>query len=567
MKTNIKYIAVIATTGVVLASCLKTEMVDRKNKDDFFKTETDAQTGLNGIYSYFYPNSYLKWNFHVIEAGSTDCLYTTGGEGQYVTGNTHDSRTAMATNAWANYYNAINVANNVIKYVPQIDFSPATRTVQERILAEAHFLRGLFYYELVRAYGGIDGVPLHLEPVETLEEAYLGDSPVEEVYQAIIDDLKYAALHRDGDPDHTKLPLAKELVAEAGRVTNGAAHAYLADVYNTLGQWELAIKHADTVINSMQYSLMANYADLWDIKKKADAAAEKIFYVTAFADKEAAVADGLGNAMAWLFNVNGFDANGGHISGDATGTGNGVIKVQKWFIRFFCKDIDQLGYSDGARNEDDANLPSKDYRIETTFWRDYSTQNNTTGVFTSRKAYPAGTQNAHIRKYIDPTGANTRTNANDVVKMRLADMYLIKAEAWNELGEYEKACEALDVIRARARKANGTGRIWPKFVNLAQSDNIGRTLTKEQFRWLVFMERGLEFAGEHKRWFDLKRMMWDNNTLMYDYMMNTYIPARIAEGSDWFATNSVMASRKKFWPKPENEIERNKGYVHQNPGF
>jgi hypothetical protein len=53
-------------------------------------------------------------------------------------------------------------------------------------------------------------------------------------------------------------------------------------------------------------------------------------------------------------------------------------------------------------------------------------------------------------------------------------------------------------------------------------------LTKQEFRWLVFMERGLEFAGEQKRWFDLIRMKYDENTQMYDYIKDTFIPSRPA---------------------------------------
>ncbi len=145
--------------------------------------------------------------------------------------------------------------------------------------------------------------------------------------------------------------------------------------------------------------------------------------------------------------------------------------------------------------------------------------------------YPAAGGNSqenwgYIRKFIDPQGINNRTNENDMPRLRLSDMYLIRAEALNELGKYTEACQAIDMVRERARKANGTERAYPKYIGSDRPDNIGRTLTKQEFRWLVFMERGLEFAGEQKRWFDLIRMKYDENTQMYDYIKDTFIPSR-----------------------------------------
>lgn len=86
------------------------------------------------------------------------------------------------------------------------------------------------------------------------------------------------------------------------------------------------------------------------------------------------------------------------------------------------------------------------------------------------------------------------------------------------------------------------------------------------FRWLVFMERGLEFAGENRRFFDLKRMRKDDNTMMYDYMMNTYIPDMAARYPAFVNSTTVLAERKKWWPKPFTEVDRNPG-VQQNQGY
>ena len=261
------------------------------------------------------------------------------------------------------------------------------------------------------------------------------------------------------------------------------------------------------------------------------------------------------------------------VPGGATnyGSRNAPLETNRKVQLLFQDDQGNLGYSDPSVDAsiDESKLISKDYRIEVTFWRRFQQKNNNTGVLGNIvTVYPAAGGNSqenwgYIRKFIDPQGINNRTNENDMPRLRLSDMYLIRAEALNELGKYTEACQAIDMVRERARKANGTERAYPKYIGSDRPDNIGRTLTKQEFRWLVFMERGLEFAGEQKRWFDLIRMKYDENTQMYDYIKDTFIPSRPAADVQ---KQGVMAARKKYFPIPFAEVSRNDG-VQQNPGF
>ena len=353
-----------------------------------------------------------------------------------------------------------------------------------------------------------------------------------------------------------------------GRVTNGAAHAFLAEVYLTIGEWQKAVDEADIVINSNQYEFLDDYAKLWDVIFESEAQKEHIFCIPFFNDNGAVTGKSLGSNIAHLFNPAGVFVGGGSVSGNPYGKGAGSHKVQKWFIQQYQDDTQKLGYSDPEADASDENLIYNDYRIETTFWRTFQQKNNNTGKLGNIvAAYPAtgdmNEQQGYIRKFIDPNGLDNRTNENDMPRLRLSDMYLIKAEALNELNKYQEACDAIDKVRERVRKADGTERVWPKYISSVRADNIGRTLTKQEFRWLVFMERGLEFAGEQKRWFDLVRMKYDENTLMYDYMKDTYIPKLSAASVN---KQCVMAERKKYFPIPFNEVTRNEG-VKQNPGY
>lgn len=572
MKKNI--ISILAALSLV-QGCLDVDILDRVEKENgFYKTEDHAISALNATYATLTDFAYHKTNWPLILSTYEDAMYAAGSAvPATVANNTHSANSTPVVNFWPTLYNGINNANEIIKRVPDITFTDEKE--KSRVIAEAHFLRALFHYDLMRLYGGANGIPVITEPTTGLENAYNPQQSKDKVYEQIIKDFTYAA--GENEDGSTRLPKRKDSNYILGRVTNGAAHAFLAEVYLTLGRWQDAADEADIVISSGQYELVEDYKNLWDVEQESVARTEHIFFVPFFRDKDALADAALGSNIPHLFNPNGVFVGGKSVSGNPYGKGAGQHRVQKWFIKFFQNDTDNLGYSDPAADagnteiESNPNLIYKDYRIETTFWRTYQLKNNTTLVLGNiNTCYPgtnaAGTSTdnwGYICKFIDPQGVNNRTNENDMPRLRLSDMYLIKAEALNELGEYADACKAIDMVRERARKADGTERAWPKYISPDKADNIGRTLTQQEFRWLVFMERGLEFAGEQKRWFDMIRMKYDDNTLMYDYMKDTYIPSLPAADVQ---KQGVLAERKKYFPIPFNETTRNDG-VKQNPGY
>lgn len=564
MKNNI----VISLWIAILflnASCIDGVMVDRTSKDNYYKTEQHIQNALAGAYSYLNDFSYHKTNWTLAMLGFEDAMFVTSiGVPNSISTNMFTSNTPPVINLWGVLYKGINAVNELLYAIPDVTFSSEAK--RSKVMAEAHFLRALYYYDLVRVYGGVNGVPLKLVPTSVLGDAYVPGSPREAVYEQIVSDFEYAAgLNEDGTD---RLPVS----ALPGKASQSAAHAFLAEVHLTLRDWEKAVLYADKVIATGKYSLLDNYADLWNVEKEADAYKEHIFAIPFFNDADAPEDSSLGSNAAFFYCPAGVAFDGSNLCGNPFGKGQGGFQVQKWFIKYFQNDEGGLGYSDPAKDASTdlniSNLAYKDYRIETSFFRKYKAKVNATGVMTNKTAYPAsgeGQDNwGFVKKYIDPNGLGNRTNGNDIPRLRLSDMYLIKAEACNELGgNYSEACKAIDKVRERARKADGMERSWPKYIGTDKADNIGRTLSQDEFRWLVFMERGLEFVGEHKRWFDLIRMKYDTHTLMYDYMMNTFIPSRLAADVNKVC---VMAERKKLWPVPYNEVLRNSG-VKQNPGY
>ena len=147
---------------------------------------------------------------------------------------------------WKQHYAAINRANIAIDRIPSIDMDDSLRT---RLVKEAKFLRALYYFNLVRLYGGVPLV-LH-EPVSlSNEEVFVSRNTAEEVYQQIITDLK----------DAESLPVSYGST-DIGRATGGAAKALLTRVYLTRKDWDNTIVKAQEVITGPYgYDLFSEFA-------------------------------------------------------------------------------------------------------------------------------------------------------------------------------------------------------------------------------------------------------------------------------------------------------------------
>ena len=161
---------------------------------------------------------------------------------------------------WKNYYAAIFRCNQLIQDDGTINWNGDTKT-EGRIMGEARALRAILYFDLARLFGD---VPLLLEP----SEANIARTPAKEVYQAIFDDLKYAAENIPADA----YPL-KDRDSNDGRITKYAAEALLARAYlyytGYYGEEHPACTKAEAtaaindVVNNGGYELEENYADFW----------------------------------------------------------------------------------------------------------------------------------------------------------------------------------------------------------------------------------------------------------------------------------------------------------------
>jgi hypothetical protein len=192
----------------------------------------------------------------------------------------------------------------------------------------------------------------------------------------------------------------------------------------------------------------------------------------------------------------------------------------------------------------------------------------------------------YLKKYMDPNGRDKRNQGCDLNIIRYSEVFLIKAEALNELGRLEEAINALNIVRARAKKIGTTGELRP-VPELLTPDQAA---DKGNMRSIILKERGLELIGEGARWFDLVRMKSpDSAETMFDYRFRQYAnealyprtaPATADNGITWSNTNYVYwdrisrvcnyqakPNRYRLFPIPTSEIENNNQITDNNPGW
>jgi hypothetical protein len=376
--------------------------------------------------------------------------YATG-QGQYIAVGQYQglpsSFVANTDAMWAAWYRTINTANIALKYVPAISMDESQKNA---LLGQARFLRAYSYYSLVRGWGG---VPIRTEPVEAPEGLGGKREPVDDVYNLIIEDLKFA---------ETNLPSTQ---TSAGRPTSGAAKTALADVYLTLEDWANARIKADEVIQSGVYSLV-------NVKQAADF--EQIFGADATTSSEDVFSIKFSRTLGTFLPAFYHPATSAYASG-GFGTFWGLPTyplIAQW----------------------DSNDLRKSFNLLTQY-------PNKSGVIVQNDP----SRPIRFGKFKDMKAQSAQGHGNAVPVYRYPDALLIYAEAASQEngGPTALALERLNMVH---RRGYGYSSTAPSPVDFTLTDQA-------TFRKIVLMERAYEFLTEGKRWLDLKRTGTVNETI------------------------------------------------------
>ncbi len=259
---------VFSITGLLSCKKYLTEkMHSAISPGNFYKTASDAETGLNGVFAVMPVDGYYMRTVFMI--GDLVDIFepnlANAPRDQLFRG-TYTPQTSYLGTWWANSYAMIKNANDVITYVPDIDMD---ETQKNNILGNAYFLRAMAHFDLVKCFGD---VPLVIgKSGENV--LFPHRTRMDTVYNQIIEDLKFAesnCVHADQIPD-----------SKIGRVSSEAASAMLARVYLQKGSTQYgspddsqkALEACNKVIayadaHPSVISLLPDYKDVFDVTKK-----------------------------------------------------------------------------------------------------------------------------------------------------------------------------------------------------------------------------------------------------------------------------------------------------------
>jgi starch-binding outer membrane protein, SusD/RagB family len=227
---------------------------------DFLNNPDNAIQLVNGVY-----NKQLDYNMYSFpwigmtsitsddaDKGSTST--DTGADKHKMDNLTFGPNDISISDVWKGRYDGIYRANNALFYLEQLTIDA---TLKNRLIAEVKFLRALFYFDLVRCYGG---VPLVITKIDINDSEQITNV----VYVRKTKEETYAVIEADLMDAIDILPLKGQYgSSNLGRASKGAAQALLAKVYLYQEKWQMAYDMSGDVISSGQYGLLADYAQVW----------------------------------------------------------------------------------------------------------------------------------------------------------------------------------------------------------------------------------------------------------------------------------------------------------------
>lgn len=543
---KLHYISLICLS-VFVSSCeelLTEDPLSLATAEGYYTTEDGIKDGLNAAYTTL-RSFYGQEDGFFLTVTGTD-IFTNGFGG--IANNPHINNysanflgtTATVTDIWDALYIGINQCNTVVERAPQVE--ELSDEEETRIIGEARFLRALYYFHLVQQFGNI-----HFTLEETIGvQTEANKTAPEIVYsEGIVPDLQYAAAN---------LPTT---ASEYGRADKAAAEALLARVHLTIGNWAEAEAFATNVINDYGFELVTPYAELWDIENEVNS---EIVWAVQFSEDP--LLNGPGNS-GHLYFIFDYTFNPAMVRDIENGRPFQRFLPTNFLLKLYDRSMDarwdgsfktvwyanKTGQINGHTvNPGDTAIhivmePVSDAVKQAAPYWIIDFKDNWIGNVTAyqeigtnrRRNYPS------LRKFLDPLrpSINETAGRRDFPVIRLAEMYLIAAEAAWRQGRSEDAADYMNVLRTRAAIP---GKEVEMQVSAADIDLD-----------FILDERARELVGEMHRWYDLKR--------------TGKLLERVRQYNLDAAPN--IKEMHLVRPIPQTQIDRvsNPGEFQQNPGY
>lgn len=564
-----KKLAAVATGAMLLfSSCYEMDLNpdNQLSSGSFFKTEAHAKMATMAIYNQLQDNNAFGLHFAFDGLGGISFGYDNQSYQVFQRGTVAANNTWIS-NKWIALYEGVSRANLVLQNVDKCDMSDELKAQYK---AEARFLRGMYYFQLVNFFGG---VPIYDETwvvAEKFNDMKLARSTAEETYNFILADFDAA------------LALPEEWPAsDKGRATRAAALAMKGKTLLFMKEYQKASECFAEVINNPKIALYNSYENLF--KPGGDESSEMIFAIqnmggvgtdfgmptTFYLGTRAAFGSCWNNIMPSTTFVDSYEWKDGRpFDWDELYPNfnkDNKVKQEVFYSTLNSTNTKVDKYTTHKQELLDM-YAKRDPRMMASIILPYTTflgwSKNTPVVHefvvSAGMKMPANngmiqvnqSHEAYVwRKFVAEGNMNGAINNREDTPInfpivRLADVLLMQAECLNELGKGTEAVELINKVRARVEMpAINSG-----------ADYLAAN-TKEEIFNRIRHERAVELACEGHSFFDMKR--WGLLKTL-DKKAEKYFT-----GAKTLYTRSVT-DRDLLWPIPPTEIDKNPA-LEQNP--
>ena len=550
----IKYITLVFLLTSIFMSCNEEKFLeevpfDFYSPENSFSTPEQIDIAVVQLYArtrgIYVESSYYTFAFHYITDVGFDCISSTHQLASWEDNITPE--TDEINWAWNSFYKIIADANTLIDRMEFVEYDSEAK--KNAKMAEAKFLRAFAYRSLAILFGD---VPLVVNEVASPRRDFVR-TPVSEVWAQVIDDLEFA---------QTYLPEADE-VEQDGRIAKAAARHLLAEVYITTKDYDKAIAAASSVINDPNYKLMESRfgsrinepGDVyWDLFRRGNVnrgtGNTEAIWVSQYehlqpgGGKEDHLARFLAPLYWQLKDDDGVNLFFSH-SNQNGGRGIGWWRSSDYMLH----DVWENSNNDMRNSEYNiirdivADNPASAYYgqkiVESGAIASFSDPLGRWWSAIYAKSNPIGNFPADLIK--DPVTGETQNGAsstfNDRYMMRLAETYLLRAEAYLMKEDKINAAKDINIVRARVN----ADPVDAADVDLDYLlDERARELFTEEFRLFTLMRTGT---------------LLDRVRKYHPYHNGQFESYRILD-------------RNVHWPIPAGEIEKNtEAVLEQNPGY
>jgi hypothetical protein len=498
MNTNMKkifkirFILLFFALGIQFSCSKYLELLPPSGlvREEFWQTKSDVEAVLMGGYRTFASMNGDLFTYGEVRGDMVRRGISLGGNEVSLMESNINPENGLCN--WANFYKVINYCNDVIKNAPEVQKIDNTFTdfQLQGYLSEAHFLRALSYFYLVRIF---KDVPLVLLPSESdATDFYIpktdGDQILTEMLKYLNDNRKYA------NDKYTTAEVSTTLANLKGRATKASYDALIADICLWRFDYNGCIEACDRVMANSNYKLLSS--SVWF----------ELFYP--------------GNSAEGIFELQFSDKN-------------------KQPNSLYGKTY--YGFSQYIPSQRAVELFAVKYADEPVRGQKSSIEMIGEDFYGIWKYVGAAPDEITLRK-------SEETNSCNWIVYRLADIYLMKAEALSQLSRFGEAAAVLNQIRSRAN-------VSP----LAISNSV------VDYEDAIMDERALELAFEGKRWFDLMRMGRRNNFSRKAKLIDLIV-ANANSAQKRILSAKLSNTYGWYLPIAKSEIERNKNLV-QNPYY